>query len=715
MKYNNLFSLGLAICLTFGANASQAVDAPSNTQNDALALSLLSKMTLEEKIGQKLMLDFRSWCDEPQSDSSLCKNDMIVINDTIKKIVAGDYTDINHPIPPIGGVILFANNLKTIPQIVTLTDTLQKTMSESNHLPLLIGTDQEGGVVSRLPANVAVTFAGNMAITAGYPLHKTDVASIANTIGINLKAVGINLDFAPDVDVNSNPKNPIINVRSFSDDPIIVAQLGAQFTESLQKTGIAATIKHFPGHGDTSTDSHTGLPTVSHTLEQANKLDLYPFKEIIALQAPDFIMTAHIQFPALDNSKITTKNGEEIVVPSTLSRKIQTDLLRNQLGYQGILITDALNMGAIAQYFEPADAVIQAFRAGDDIALMPIPMTNPNDLPKWIDLINKIKMAVNNGVLSKEELDQSVLRILKVKIKLGLLKPDARSLQNKIENAQTILSDPAERKLESTSADAAVTLIQNNKKLLPLTPVSGMRIHILMPWTEQAAGIIQTIAELQRQNQLPANIIVTTAKITVTTLMAERAAVDDADILIVGNSSTMAQPSASLKDHIPTLMTSNLFSLLPQRQLSMAFPLIPEGDGSDTIDTNGKPHQTLFSADYISRRPTSLFAVPGSSEPQFVYQLLEYAKQHGKKTIFISLRAPYDLVNYTNVADAMLAVYNFYGYLEVNGDDYYRGPMMPALTRVLFGISKPEGTLPVDVPDADDSSKILYPRAIQAN
>ncbi len=711
MKYNRLFSLGLVLCMSLACDTAIATNEALNAQTDTLAQSLLSKMTLEEKIGQKLMLDFRYWCDEPQSDSSLCKNDMIVINDTIKKIVAGDHADINHPTPAVGGVILFANNLKTIPQIVTLTDAFQKTMSDTNNLPLLIGTDQEGGIVSRLPASETVTFAGNMAMTAGHSLHKADVSSIANTIGINLKAVGINLDFAPDVDVNSNPKNPIINVRSFSDDPAVVAELGGQFTDALQKTGIAATIKHFPGHGDTSTDSHTLLPTVSHTLDQANTLDLYPFKEIIKNNAPYFIMTAHIQFPALDDTKITTKNAEEIIVPSTLSRKIQTDLLRNQIGYQGILITDALNMGAIAQNFEPADAVIKTFQAGVDIALMPIPITNPNDVPKWADLINKIKIAVNDGVLSKEELDQSVLRILKVKLKLGLLQPDAIPLQKKIENAQAILNDPAEKKLESTTADAAVTLIQNNNSILPLTAVSGMRIHILMPLLEQAAGIKQTIIELQRLNQLPPNIVVTISKISETTLMAERAAVDDADIIIVGNSSTMAQSSSDLKAHIPTVMTSNLFSLLPLGQTSMAFPIIPEGDGNDRVDTNGKPNQTLFSAGYITRSPTSLFVTPDTYEPQFVYQILKYGKQHSKKTIFISLRAPYDLANYTNVADAMLAVYNFYGYLEVNGPGYYRGPMMPALTRVLFGISKPEGVLPVDVPDPDNSSKIIYYRA----
>lgn len=353
-------------------------------------------------------------------------------------------------------------------------------------------------------------------------------------------------------------------------------------------------------------------------------------------------MTAHIQFPALDNTQISTQTAETIYVPATLSRKIQTDLLRNQLGFQGILITDALNMQGIANYFAPADAVIKAFQAGDDIALMPVKISNPKDISKLSDVINKIKIAIDEHVLSKEELDQSVLRIIKLKLKLGLLQPDTIPLQNKIEAAQATLGDPSQRALESTSSDAAVTLVQNNNKLIPLTPYPGMRIHILMPWLEQAAGIEKTITDLQAHQKLPPGIVVSIAKITATNLIAERAAIDNADIIIVGNNSTVALPSDTLKNYIPTRIISNLFSALPQGQSSLAFPAIPPGDGTDRIETNGRSNQILFSANYVTRTPTLFFAIPDADALQFVYQVLSYAKQTGKKTIFLSLRAPYD-------------------------------------------------------------------------
>jgi len=320
-------------------------------ENTRQAMTILKNMSLKEKIGQKLMFDFRYWCSIPPQEGKFCNQDFTAMNQAVHQIITK-----NH----IGGIILFANNIKNIEQITTLTYELQKAMYRSNNLGLLIGTDQEGGIVARLPRDKTVSFPGNIAIAAAYlgNANSTYSADVGKILATNLKAVGININFAPDVDVNVNPLNPVINVRSFSDDPKLVAKLGSELSKAIQNEGIAATLKHFPGHGDTITDSHIGLPVVNHSIDQAWKIDLYPFKKIIKASPPDLIMTAHIQYPALDNSQIYAgKSAKTIVSPATFSRKIQFDLLRNQLGYHGVVITDALDMGAIAQNFDSIDAV----------------------------------------------------------------------------------------------------------------------------------------------------------------------------------------------------------------------------------------------------------------------------------------------------------------------------------------------------------------------
>ena len=672
----NLFAIVALSCLPFVVKA-QPVQDTTTTQ----ALRILQRMSLKEKIGQKLMLDFRYWCPTSEMNQS-CSQDFISMNQTVKQIISP-----NH----IGGIILFSNNLKNIAQITTLTDAFQQTMHESNNLALLIGTDQEGGIVARLPRDVSVTFPGNMALAAAYLGRPSQSygTMVGKIIAIDLKAVGINVDFAPDVDVNVNPLNPVINIRSFSDDPKLVAKLGLALSYAIQTEGIAATLKHFPGHGDTTTDSHTGLPVVNHTLAEAWAIDLYPFKTIIQYDAPDLIMTAHIQYPALDNSQIYAERaGKEIIVPATLSRKIQYDILRHQLGFQGIIITDALDMGAIAQNFDPADATIKAFQAGDDIALMPIEITRPEDANKVADLVAKIEATVLNGTISRNELDQSVLRIIQLKIKLGLLTQDQTPLSEKINRAQNTVSDKAQHDTEATITDDAITLVQNNASLLPIKLLAGARIHILTPWLEQGAGITTEIKRLQQTQQLPRDIHVTFIKIAETNLDAEKQAIDNADIIIVGNSATSSSPllnSARLAG-----------AIIPMQPLgTLVFPDIPNGDDKNS-------HHS---------KPFLLGAKNDLSDAQFAYQALQYAKNHGKKTIFISLLAPYDLPNYKDVADAMLAGYDFYGYLaDDDNQGYYRGPSMPALARIIFGISHAKAKLPINIPNPLKSTEIMYQR-----
>ncbi|WP_347251852.1 glycoside hydrolase family 3 protein [Legionella sp.] len=645
------------------------------------ALNRLQQMSVKEKIGQKLMLDFRYWCPSQPENHQLCTQDLVSMNPTVQTIISQNN---------IGGIILFSNNLKDIPQITSLTDAFQQTMHKAQRLPLLIGTDQEGGIVSRLPRDSSVTFPGNMAIAAahlGQPEEPYN-SKIAKVMAKNLKAVGISIDFAPDVDVNVNPLNPIINVRSFSDDPELVHQLGLQFTQAMQEEGIAATLKHFPGHGDTVIDSHIGLPIVTHTLEQAMQIDLYPFKQIIEHHPPELIMTAHIQFPALDDSLIyADKSGKNIMVPATLSHKIQSDLLRNEMKYQGVIITDALDMGAIAQNFDAAEATIKAFIAGDDIALMPITVSQPEEAHQLTELISKVETAVVEGRISAQWLDQSVLRIIKLKMKLGLLEPEPLTLSQKIARAQQIISDQSQRDLERAVTNDAITLVQNKENVLPIHALEPTRIHILTPWLEQGAGIAEEIKRLQRELQLPQDIEVSFRKMADTHLEAEKLAIDQADIVIVGNSTTKSLPLTGLKKLTPAAAFS-----LPQG--SLVFPDLPRGD-SETVT----PEKNI-----LSPLKTEM------NEAQFAFQALAYAKAKGKKTIFISLFAPYDLPHYQSVSDAMLAGYNFYGYLARGPQGYYRGPSMPALTRVIFGIARAKGKLPVNIPNPIKPTENSYER-----
>jgi beta-N-acetylhexosaminidase len=337
-------------------------------------------------------------------------------------------------------------------------------------------------------------------------------------------------------------------------------------------------------------------------------------------------------------------------------------------------------MGAISQNFSPVNATIKAFQAGDDIALMPVKVSSPADAAKVTDLVKAIVDAVNAGTISEDEINQSVLRILKLKLKLGLIIPDATPLAEKISRAEKLITDPSQRELENSVSDAAITLVQNNH-LIPVKAISKMRIHILTPWLEQGAGIAEEIKLLQTNNRLPKDLQITFINMAATDLETEKKAIDNADLVMVGDSTKESLPLNAL--------TSYQIKIIPQD--SLAFPEIPKGDTDIKFEKATLDNPTL-------------------SDAQFAYQALQYAKNKSKPTIFISLLAPYDLPNYKDVAVAMLAGYDNYGYYSDNTHSYFRGPSMQALTRVIFGIKHPSGKLPIDIPDPAAPQKIVYSR-----
>ena len=287
----------------------------------------------------------------------------------------------------LGGVVLYAWNVETREQLAGLTGALR-----SERADLLVATDEEGGDVTRLEAHEGSSYPGNAALgTVDDIVLTTDVAA---AIGGDLAAVGIDLDFAPVADVNTNPQNPIIGIRSFGPDPELVARHVAAFVDGLQSTGVAACAKHFPGHGDTETDSHLELPVVHHDLDTFVRTALPPFRAAIEAGVAS-IMTAHIVVPALDDR------------PATTSRVILQDLLRGELGFDGMVMTDALEMRAISATMGEEEGAVRALRSGADALCLGHDLAEP----ALIGIQRAIVEAVRDGTLSEARLVEAVGRV----------------------------------------------------------------------------------------------------------------------------------------------------------------------------------------------------------------------------------------------------------------------------------------------------------------
>ncbi|MEH7502707.1 beta-N-acetylhexosaminidase [Neobacillus drentensis] len=393
----------------------------------------IEHMSMEEKVGQMLMPDFRNWNGK----------NVTVMNDEIAKLVK-DYH--------LGGVILFRENTVTADQTTKLVSAYQEAAEKYG---LMISIDQEGGIVTRLQTGTDLP--GNMAL--GATRSEELAEKVGRTIGEELNALGINMNFGPVLDVNNNPDNPVIGVRSFGEDPELVAKLGNAYIKGLHETGTAATAKHFPGHGDTAVDSHVGLPSVPHDLDRLKKVELYPFQQ--AMDAGiDAIMSAHVTFPKIDDTKaISKKDGTEVSVPGTLSHKILTGLMREEMGFKGVIVTDAMNMGAIADHFGSVDAAIRAVKAGADVLLMPV----------GIQAVAKgLYDSVNTGDISEDRLEQSVERILTLKLNRSIVKAEVeKSLDEKVANAIQVVGSPEHKAVEKEAAEKSITLVKNND-VLPL-------------------------------------------------------------------------------------------------------------------------------------------------------------------------------------------------------------------------------------------------------
>ncbi|NUW30082.1 beta-hexosaminidase [Nonomuraea sp. SMC257] len=349
---------------------------------------VLARMSVEEKVGQLFMPVLYGTA----ADSVSGENQARYGAQTPAKVIAKYH---------LGGVILFPANVKSVSQVVALTNGLQ---AASPRVPLIIGTDQENGLVSRMGA-LMTRFPG--AATVGATGDPARSRAVAKATGEELRALGVNLDFAPVADVNVNPDNPVIGRRAYGDDPAKVAAMVSGAVKGFGDAGVASSAKHFPGHGDTDVDSHTGLPVIKHTRAQWERIDAPPFKAAVAAGV-DAVMSAHIVFPKLDSS------GD----PATLSRPILTGLLREKLGFKGVVSTDALNMEGVRKKYGDGEVAVRAVLAGADLLLM------PNDLSK---AYTAVTAAVKSGRISRARLDQSVTRLLTLRQKRGFLREAPRA------------------------------------------------------------------------------------------------------------------------------------------------------------------------------------------------------------------------------------------------------------------------------------------------
>ncbi len=349
------------------------------------------EMTVKQMLGQKLIFGFHG----------------TELSEEFKQLIR-EYK--------IGNVILFLRNVKSARQLRRLCGEIQKLILEVTGIPAFIVIDQEGGMVSRLPAD-AVNVPGAMAISA---TDDPENARIAAEITIRqLKGLGVNFNMAPVLDVNTNPANPVIGVRSFSDDPQKAALFGEAAVRAYENSGIYCCGKHFPGHGDTNVDSHLGLPVIEKTIEELEEAELIPFRRCIEAGIPA-IMSSHILFP-----KIEPDN-----VPGTMSRSVITGLLKEKLGFRGLVFSDCLEMAAIQKYYGTAKGTVAAFKAGVDLA----------ELSSRIDLMRETAQAVNEaadrGEFDMEEIKASVEKILA--FKKNMVTVPEKELCNRPEDRETV-------------------------------------------------------------------------------------------------------------------------------------------------------------------------------------------------------------------------------------------------------------------------------------
>ncbi|MCR5781163.1 MAG: glycoside hydrolase family 3 C-terminal domain-containing protein [Clostridia bacterium] len=594
--------------------------------------TMLAAMSTKEKVEQMIMTDVRYFNGEAVETLNASMASMLQRH-------------------AFGGVIFFAQNTANAEQTLRLADAVQTANRKPGRTRLLVGVDQEGGKITRLVTGTQTP--GNMALGA---IGSEDAArEAAGIIGEELYSVGINTDFAPVMDVNNDPANPVIGVRSFSDSPALAAKLGGAYINGLQDRGVISTLKHFPGHGDTGADSHTGLPRIEKTYEELKANELIPFRAAVEAGA-EMIMTAHIQFPAVEKETyVSRKTGEAIELPATLSKTILTDILRNDLGFEGVVITDAMNMNAVAEHFDPLDAAVLAINAGVNILLMPVSPDSDEGIARFDAYIEKLAALVENGIVSADNVNESVRRILRLKYEKGLFAEyDSDAIEDRIDAAKACWGSEAHHEAEWALAKRAITLVKNDGNTLPFR-AEGKKLVFLAAYPNEVLSMQYGVERLRDEGKLP----------------------EAAEILFDCYTST---PMDTVLSEI-----GNADCVIAISELYRASALDPREDSGKTCANLDRIINTVHAG--------------------------------GGKFVLISANLPYDVARFP-MSDAILICWSDKGMSGdprvQNGDVTQYGPNIPAAVYLALSQDEgPTGTLPVNIPKLTEeyvySEEILYP------
>ncbi len=394
---------------------STSVELLDDTSIDELVETVLNDLSLEEKIAQ--LISIRAFGDYYDSE-----------HDTFRSL---EYLITEHH---IGGIIFFRGDHYNQ---ATLTNRLQQV----SKLPLWISQDMEFGAAMRVNNTTRITPAMGIAATG----NTANAFEKGRITALEAKALGVHQIYAPVVDINNNPDNPVINIRSFSEDPQTVSDYSVEFIRGVQSTGLVATAKHFPGHGDTNTDSHIALPVIRHNLARLNEVELKPFRDVIDAGVKS-IMTAHIAFPHI---------GSNPRLPATLDPRFMTTKLQETLGFEGLIVTDALEMQGISDFYSPGEAALMALQAGADILLLS---------PDEITAIHYIKIAIEEGEITEERIDHSVRKLLRLKAEQNLFysrKVDVDAIPDLVHTLES-------RIIADNIARESITLLKNNRNIVPI-------------------------------------------------------------------------------------------------------------------------------------------------------------------------------------------------------------------------------------------------------
>ncbi len=624
-----LLCLVLSICLLFSVGAFA-----EGNGDDTLEI-MLSAMTLREKVAQMMIASFRVWQEVPETGNGeqpaeeSPKTNITELNDEIREMIAQDH---------FGGILLFGENFVDPEQSLRLISDLQTTNRNGGGIPQMIFVDQEGGNVNRVPySTIGVT---NMALGAsGDPENARKMARIH---GEEIALLGIHTNFAPVVDVNNNAANPVIGVRSFSDDPQTVAQFGCAYLSGLHDAGIIAALKHFPGHGNTATDSHTGLPLINSTYEELKECELVPFRAAIDAGA-DMVMSAHIQYPQIEQETYpSVSTGEQVYLPATMSHTILTDILRGDMGFEGVIVTDALDMKAITDNFSLEDTVKLTINAGADLLILSA-VKDTNQFKQIDTYIDTAAALAESGEIDEARINESVLRILKLKSRYGVLyQADFAVTDEQITAVKGGVGSTANRESEWQIAEKALTLVKNDNNAFPLQVKPGEKTLII--FADSCASRAGT-GDLARQ------------------LLEEKQALPDgAEIVVMKNTKDngdICVLAALGADHV----------ILVHRVYDQACldPATEDGFSSGTFD-----------------------------------KAIDALHKKGKTAIVVSCQLPYDAARFPE-ADAILLTYWGSTMRELPAEGSSWSANLPAGLLSCFGLGEAKGVLPVNIPALDEA------------